>query len=166
MLRVAASRAKQAVKVLPQLSRGFASEAEGAKSGGVSFIVKMPQRQQDYEFCRDLLQHTISSLPHTSLNHCIHKYKAIDLGFSFHPLLYRALGKSSSSPVLALDSILPRSKAFLMASLACLPLLTRFLPMMITTTFVNLLLISLNPTRSMMTAVMDHCSFALLGTPL
>ncbi|KAL4525437.1 hypothetical protein Ndes2437A_g03898 [Nannochloris sp. 'desiccata'] len=34
MLRVAASRAKQAAKVLPQLTRGFASEAEGAKSGG------------------------------------------------------------------------------------------------------------------------------------
>jgi hypothetical protein len=41
MLRVAVSRAKQAVKVLPQLSRGFASEAEGAKSGGVRFIFQL-----------------------------------------------------------------------------------------------------------------------------
>jgi hypothetical protein len=41
MLRVAASRAKQAVKVLPQLSRGFASEAEGAKSGGVSLYAQI-----------------------------------------------------------------------------------------------------------------------------
>ena len=36
MLRTAASRAKQAVKLLPSAVRGFASEAEAPKSGGVS----------------------------------------------------------------------------------------------------------------------------------